>query len=212
MLCAAGFTVSVSTADVPARNAASPLYAAVIACVPTASEEVVYPTAPPLRPAVPPGSAVSLSEKVTVPVGRPKKGPAGVTGPVNVTACPALDGFGEAPSATLVAAGPPSSTSAVLPPPPVTTTSVRLSPLKSAKATDAGPLPALKFTAAWKVPSPLPSSTLTLFAALFATTKSGRPSPFRSPSATACGLAPTAQLTVGWKVPSPLPSRTPTAP
>src|ERR1022692_210046 len=89
MLCAAGFTVSVSTADVPARNAASPLYAAVIACVPTVSEEVVYPTAPPLRPTVPPGSAVPLSEKVSVPVGRPKKGAAGGTDPVNVTDCTA---------------------------------------------------------------------------------------------------------------------------
>src|ERR1035437_2086713 len=103
MLCAAGFTVSVSTADVPARNAASPLYAAVIACVPTASDEVAYPAAPPLRLTVPPGSAVPLSEKVSVPVGRPKKGAAGVTDPVNVTDCPAL-GFGEELSATLVAA------------------------------------------------------------------------------------------------------------
>src|ERR1039458_7346882 len=107
MLCAAGFTVSVSTADVHARTAASP----------------------PLRLTVPPGSAVPLSEKVTVPVGRPKKGAAGVTDPVNVTDCPALDGFGEELSATLVAACPPSSTTPVLPPPPVATTSARLSPV-----------------------------------------------------------------------------------
>src|ERR1022692_104474 len=174
MVCATVFTVSVSGADVPA------------------SDEVAYPAAPPLRLTVPPGSAVPLSEKVSVPVGRPKKGAAGVTGPVNVTDCPALDGFGEALSATLVAACPPSSTSAVLPPPPVATTSARLSPLKSAKARDAGPLPALKFTAAWSVPSPLPSSTLILPLPALAATTSACPSPLTSPTATACGLAPAA--------------------
>ena len=36
------------------------------------------------------------------------------------------------------------------------------SPLKSPTATDDGTLPAAKFRAAWKVPSPLPSSTETL--------------------------------------------------
>src|ERR1039457_5991429 len=160
MLCAAGFTVSVSTADVPARNAASPLYAAVIGCVPTASDEVAYPAAPPLRLTVPPGSAVPLSEKVSVPVGRPKKGAAGVTDPVNVTDCPALLGFGEELSATLVAACPPSSTTAVLPPPPGATTAGRRAPGKSANSRETCPLPALKGRAAGSGPSPGPSSTL----------------------------------------------------
>src|ERR1700691_5943426 len=96
MVCAAGFTVSVSVADVPARNAAFPLWAAVIDGAPTASDEVVYPAEPPLRPTVPLGSAVPLLEKVTVPAGRPKKGAVGVTAPVNVTDCPAVDGFGGA--------------------------------------------------------------------------------------------------------------------
>src|ERR1017187_975850 len=192
MVCATGFTVSVSGADVPARNAASPLYALVIGCVPTASDEAPRRAAPPLSRAVPPGSAVPLSEKVSVPVGRPKKGAAGVTDPVNVTDCPALLGFGEELSATLVAACPPSSTTAVLPPPPVATTSVRLSPLKSAKARDTGPLPALKFMVAWSVPSPLPSSTLILPLPALAATTSACPSPLTSVTATDCGLAPAA--------------------
>src|ERR1017187_5758538 len=192
MLCAAGFTVSVSTADVPARNAASPLYAVVIGCVATASDEVAYPAAPPLRLTVPPGSAVPLSEKVSVPVGRPKKGAAGVTDPVNVTYCPALLGLGEEVSATLVAACPPSSTTAGLPPPPVATTSVLLSPLTSARARATGPLPAPKFTAAWSVPSPLPSSTPTLPLPALAATTSACPSPLISATATDCGLAPAA--------------------
>src|ERR1700684_1784640 len=189
MVCASRFTVSVSTAEVPARNAASPLYVLVIGFVPTASDEVVYTAPPPLRLTVPPGSAVPLSENVKVPVGTPKKGATGVTDPVMVTGCPAVAGFGDALSATLVAACPPSSTSAVLPNPPVATTSVRLSPLKLASATETGPLPPPKATAPCSVPFPLPSSTLTLPLPASATTTSACPSPLTSATATACGLA-----------------------
>ena len=69
-----------------------------------------------------------------------------------------------------------------------------LSPLKSPTARALGPFPeelTAEFTAAWKVPSPLPSRMLMLLLPELTTAMSGLPSPLKSPIATAVGLVPT---------------------
>src|SRR5262249_60553716 len=71
-----------------------------------------------------------------------------------------------------------------------TARSRRPSPLTSPTATEEGLVPARKFRAAWKVPSPLPSSTLTLALFALATARSRRPSPLTSPTATDRGTRP----------------------
>ena len=67
----------------------SPLYTAVIGCVPTVNAEVLNVAVPPTTGLVPRGVAPSLN--VTVPVGVP--GPLGVTVAVKVTDCPNVDGL-----------------------------------------------------------------------------------------------------------------------
>ena len=75
----------------------------------------------------------------------------------------------------------------------------------------AGPKPAGKLWAAWKVPLPLPSSTLTLLMMpeLLDITISGLPSPLRSPTAMGPLIPGSMAKDRGaWRVPSPLPSIT----
>src|SRR5271166_6300927 len=86
------------------------------------------------------------------------------------------------------------------------------SPLKSATATDEGPLPVAYVCWFWKVPSPLPKSTLTVLSPLFVTARSAKPSPLKSPTAMPSGVLPTAYVCCGWKVPSPSPKSTLTLP
>ena len=67
-------------------------------CVPDARVEVLICACPLLSATVP--SAVAPSLKVTVPVGVPE---ADVTVAVNMTDCPAFDGFNEETSEVVVA-------------------------------------------------------------------------------------------------------------
>ena len=80
------FTVCVNTADVDAALFASPLYTAVIGCVPAASAAVENDAVPPERVAV--FNTVVPSKNWTVPVAA-----AGLTAALNVTDAPAIDGF-----------------------------------------------------------------------------------------------------------------------
>lgn len=81
-------TVCVSAAEVLPANVASPEYFAVIECEPAVSVEVVNVACPTLRVPVP--MLVAPSKNVAVPVGVPA---VAETVAVNVTDCPALDGF-----------------------------------------------------------------------------------------------------------------------
>ena len=82
------FTVCVCAADELGTRFESPLYDAVTACTPPASEDVVYVAVPMFSVTVP--SVVLPSINATVPDAL-----AGVTVAVKVTACEALDGFGD---------------------------------------------------------------------------------------------------------------------
>src|SRR3989449_1057233 len=84
------------------------------------------------------------------------------------------------------------------------------SPLNSPTATDTGPLPALKVSAAWNVPSPLPKRTETVVERKLATARSRSPSPLKSPTSMDAGPSPTRRASDGRKVPSPFPSATET--
>jgi hypothetical protein len=81
----------------------SPLYAAVIACVPTVSV-LVESVATPLLLRVEVPRLVEPSRKLTVPVGTPLSNPGcGVTVAVKVTDCPKPDGLRDDASAAIVA-------------------------------------------------------------------------------------------------------------
>lgn len=71
---------------------ASPPYAAVIECVPTASVAVVKEACPRLL-RVPVPRVVTPSKKVTVPVGVPDPGLTGATVALKVTVLPKDEGF-----------------------------------------------------------------------------------------------------------------------
>ncbi len=85
------------------------------------------------------------------------------------------------------------------------------SPLKSATTTESGKVPAPKFRAAWKLPSPFPNSTETLLERMLATAKSSTPSPLKSPTATEEGCSPAPKFRAAWKLPSPFPNNTETS-
>ena len=87
------------------------------------------------------------------------------------------------------------------------------SPLKSATVTSSGLVPAVRFTAGPKVPSPLPKSTLAPLApapwtSVLVTARSSLPSRLKSASARPKGLSATVTFWAGAKVPSPLPNST----
>src|SRR5205823_1926384 len=86
------------------------------------------------------------------------------------------------------------------------------SPLKSATASDAGPVPAASDNAGGNVPSPLHGRIETLFSPDLATARSRRPSRLKSPLPTEQGLlfGPRYTDTGRWKLPSTLPRRTAT--
>ena len=87
-----GFTVCVTTFDVLGEKFASPAYTAVTGWDPTLSDDVVNVATPPLSGLV--LIITPLSRKFTFPVGvPPPDGP--FTLAVNVTACPAKEGFPE---------------------------------------------------------------------------------------------------------------------
>jgi len=96
-----GFTFSDSTADVLSLKFESPLYTAVIECVPSASDAEAN-VAFLLLLSVPVPSSVTPSINVTVPVGVPTPGATTATVAVNVTVAPEVDGFGDAARVTLV--------------------------------------------------------------------------------------------------------------
>jgi hypothetical protein len=74
-------------------NDESPLYLAVIECVPADRIEIVKVAMPELRFAVP--RVEVPSKKVTVPVGIPEPGATALTVAVNVTPSPKTDGFSD---------------------------------------------------------------------------------------------------------------------
>src|SRR5262249_59056282 len=84
----------------------------------------------------------------------------------------------------------------------------RPSPFTSPTATDRGWLPAGKWRASWKEPSPLPNSTLTLSLVPLATARSSTPSVLRSSTATEEGPNPVGKWRGVWKEASPLPPST----
>ncbi len=89
----AWFTVCVSAEDVlslPIKLVLPP-YTAVIVCAATESAAVAKVACPALRALLP--SVLVPSENVTVPVGVPLPGNTALTVAVNVTDCPAADGF-----------------------------------------------------------------------------------------------------------------------
>src|SRR6266542_1428077 len=83
------------------RKFASPLYSAVIVCVPAVKVEVVNVAAPPAFKATGAPRFVPLSLNCAVPVGVPALE---VTVAVKVTLCPKLEGFNEESSAVVVLA------------------------------------------------------------------------------------------------------------
>jgi hypothetical protein len=85
------FTTCDRTAEVLGRKVASPLYTAVIECVPTGRVEVVYLAIPPLS--APVFNVVVPSLNITVPDGVPAV--EDFTVAVNVTDWPKIEGFSE---------------------------------------------------------------------------------------------------------------------
>jgi len=94
-------TTWLKTVEVLAANLESPLYAAVIKCVPTVSVEVVNVATAPLVKAPVPSEAVP-SRNVAIPVGIPEVGE--VTVAVNVTWLPLDAEMAELTNATVVGA------------------------------------------------------------------------------------------------------------
>jgi ribosomal protein L11 len=91
------FTVCDSAADVLVANDASPLYVAVMECVPTLRVDRASEAVPALSVAVP--IEVAPSKNVTAPVGVP---PVLVTVVESVTDCPDVDGFADDVGALVV--------------------------------------------------------------------------------------------------------------
>jgi hypothetical protein len=95
------FTAWAIAGEVLALKLALPRYWAVMECDPTASGVVVVKVAVlPVRATVP--SAVVPLKNRTEPAGVPLPGATGVTVAVNVTACPAAEGFGVDVTAVVV--------------------------------------------------------------------------------------------------------------
>ena len=97
MLSLGTLTVCNNADEVLAALLVSPLYRAVIEWLPVVNDAVVIEAVPPASVAVP--SCVPPSKNVTVPVGASP-----VTVAVNRTGCPALDGFCDDDSATVLPA------------------------------------------------------------------------------------------------------------
>jgi hypothetical protein len=84
---AAWLTVCTTAAEVLPRSLGSPLYTAVMECVPTARVETANAAVPPVRVAAPMG--VPPSRNCAVPVAD-----TGDTAATKVTDCPKVEGFG----------------------------------------------------------------------------------------------------------------------
>ena len=98
----AAFTICVRTLELPGLYAALPEYCTLIECDPVARPAVAHVAAPPERAtAAQPEIEAAPSRTVAVPVATPA-GP--VTLAVNVTDCPAVDGFNDDVTATLALA------------------------------------------------------------------------------------------------------------
>src|SRR5437016_3098340 len=95
MIVGAGFTTCGTCESLPllATKLTLPEYAAVIVCVPTASDDVTNVAVTEVFSAVCP-MGVPASLKATVPVGTPAPGATALTVAVNTTGWPHTDGFG----------------------------------------------------------------------------------------------------------------------
>ena len=89
------FTVCENAADVEPLKLASPLYCAVMECIPNDNDDVVMLAVPPTK-VTSPEIALLPSKKTTVPVAE-----VGVTFAVNVRVSPTRDGFAPVVRATL---------------------------------------------------------------------------------------------------------------